>query len=36
MALDLRPPDAKPEAGSGPVVRRSRLHGLINEYYRAA
>jgi transposase InsO family protein len=36
LALDLRPPAPRPDGGSGPVVRQSRLFGLINEYRRAA
>ncbi|HEX2681697.1 MAG TPA: integrase core domain-containing protein, partial [Candidatus Dormibacteraeota bacterium] len=36
LALELHPPDAEPIVGIGPVTRRSRLGGLINEYCRAA
>jgi putative transposase len=35
-ALDLRPPKASAVQTSGPVCRRQRLIGLINEYERAA
>jgi putative transposase len=36
LALDLHPPQPVATHGSGPVLRRRRLHGLINEYRRAA
>jgi putative transposase len=36
LALDLRPPIAEFAAGSGPIVRHSRLYGMINVYSRAA
>jgi transposase InsO family protein len=36
LALDLRPPQAASEPGSGPVWREQVLYGLINEYRRAA
>ncbi len=36
LALGLRPPEAEPDSTTGPVLRRSRLYGLINEYHRAA
>ncbi len=35
-ALGLRPPEPQPIPDAGLVVRRQRLHGLINEYSRAA
>jgi transposase InsO family protein len=35
-ALVLRPPDPQPILEGGLIVRRQRLHGLINEYSRAA
>jgi putative transposase len=35
-ALGLRPPDPQPILERGLIVRRQRLHGLINEYSRAA
>jgi transposase InsO family protein len=34
--LGLRPPDPQPIPEGGLIVRRQRLHGLINEYSRAA
>jgi transposase InsO family protein len=34
--LGLRPPDPQPISEGGLIVRRQRLHGLINEYSRAA
>ncbi len=36
LALDLHPPQPAAAPGSGPVLRQQRLHGLINEYHRAA
>ena len=36
LALDLRPPQPAAGSGSGAVLRRQRLYGLINEYHRAA
>ena len=36
LALALRPPEAEPSPGNGPVVRRTLLSGLISEYTRAA
>jgi putative transposase len=36
LALDLRPPQPAAANGSGPVLRRQLLNGLINEYHRAA
>jgi transposase InsO family protein len=36
LALNLHPPKGEPACVTGPVMRRSQLHGLINEYYRAA
>jgi putative transposase len=38
-ALDRHPPDPvelRPSSDGGPVRRRNRLGGLLNEYYRAA
>ena len=35
-ALGLRPPKPQPIPDGGVIVRRQRLHGLINEYPRAA
>ncbi len=35
-ALDLRPPNPLLMLNRGPVVRRQRLHGLINDYSCAA
>ena len=34
--LALQPPDPPPRPGTGPIERRDRLGGLINEYHRAA
>ncbi len=36
LALDLHPPQLAAAPGSGQVLRRQRLNGLINEYHRAA
>lgn len=36
LALALRAPAPKPSSGNGPIARRSRLHGLVNEYARTA
>lgn len=36
LALDLCPPEPVAQLGSGRVLRRYRLHGLISEYHRAA
>ena len=36
LALGLHPPEAITGRGAGPVVRRQRLYGLINEYCRAS
>ena len=35
-ALALRPPEPQPIPDGGVIVRKQRLHGLINEYSRAA
>ena len=35
-ALRLRPPEPQPIPDGGKIVRRQQLHGLINEYSRAA
>ena len=35
-ALNLRPPEPQPIPDGGKIVRRERLHGLINEYSRVA
>ena len=35
-ALGLRPPEPPPIQDGGVIVRTQRLHGLINEYSRAA
>ena len=35
-ALHLRPPEPQPILDGGEIVRRQRIHGLINEYSRAA
>ena len=35
-ALRLRPPEPQPIPNGGLIVRRQRLHGLINEYSRDA
>ena len=35
-ALGLHPPEPQPIPERGVIVRRQRLHGLINEYSRAA
>jgi putative transposase len=35
-ALGLRPPEPPPILDVGQIVRTRRLHGLINEYSRAA
>lgn len=36
LALALQPPSPESTCGTGAVVRRRRLYGLINEYSRAA
>jgi len=36
LALALRPPEPAIGSSDGPVMRRQRLYGLINEYHRAA
>jgi len=35
-SLELRPPIPLPTSNAGSIIRRQRLHGLINEYSRAA
>ena len=35
-ALNVRPPESQPIPDGGMIVRRQHLHGLINEYSRAA
>ena len=35
LARALKPPAPEAASGTGSVVRRERLHGLINEYARA-
>lgn len=36
LALALRPPEPAADPGSGAIVRKQRLNGLINGYCRAA
>ena len=36
LALGLRPPCPEDVPAQGAILRRRRLHGLINEYSRAA
>ena len=35
-ALELRPPEPKPQPAAGEIHRRDRLGGLIHEYNKAA